>query len=86
MHGWPSSFVQMLPLLDALPAAEKAHGITFDVVVVSLPGYGFSDIPAASGMNMKRAAARMTRLMAALGHDRFAIRASDVGAAIARQI
>lgn len=86
MHGWPSSFIQMLPLLDALPAAETAHGISFDVVVVSLPGYGFSDIPDAPGMNMKRAGALMTRLMAALGHDRFAIRASDVGGAIARQI
>jgi pimeloyl-ACP methyl ester carboxylesterase len=86
MHGLPSSFVQMLPLLDALPVAETAHGITFDVVVVSLPGYGFSDIPCAPGMNMQRAGALMTRVMAALGHERFAIRASDVGGAIARQI
>lgn len=86
MHGWPSSFVQMLPLLEALPTAEKAHGIAFDIVVASLPGYGFSDIPMEPGMNMKRAAEIMTGAMAALGHDRFAIRASDVGGAIARQI
>lgn len=86
LHGWPSSFIQMLPLLDALPEAEAAHGVTFDVVVASLPGYGFSDIPEAAGMNMARAGELMTGLMRTLGHDRFAVRASDVGAAIARQI
>lgn len=86
LHGWPSSFVQMLPLLDALPAAEARHGIGFDVVVASLPGYGFSDIPAAPGMNMARAGALLAGMMDALGFPRFAIRASDVGGGIARQI
>jgi pimeloyl-ACP methyl ester carboxylesterase len=86
MHGWPSSFVQMLPLLEALPEAEARHGIGLDMVVASLPGYGFSDIPAAPGMNMARSGALMAGAMAALGHARFAIRASDVGGGIARQI
>lgn len=86
MHGWPSSFVQMLPLLKVLPEAEKVHGIGLDIVVASLPGYGFSDIPTTPGMNMKRAAEIMAGAMSMLGQDRFAIRASDVGGAIARQI
>lgn len=86
LHGWPSSFVQMLPLLDELPAAEARHGVRFEVVVASLPGYGFSQIPGEAGMNMARAGRLMVALMKALGHDRFALRASDVGAAIARQI
>ena len=86
MHGWPSSFVQMLPLIEALPEAEARHGVSFDVVAVSLPGYGFSQIPAARGMNMARAGQLMLGLMSALGHEHFAIRASDVGAGIARQI
>ena len=86
LHGWPSSVVQMLPLLAALPEAEARHGVTFDVVVASLPGYGFSDIPAAPGMNMARAGQVLTGAMRALGFPRFAIRASDVGAGIARQI
>jgi pimeloyl-ACP methyl ester carboxylesterase len=86
MHGWPSSFVQMLPLLDALPQAEVRHGVALDVVAASLPGYGFSDIPDARGMNMARAAEGMVAMMQALGFDRFAVRASDVGGAIARQI
>lgn len=86
MHGWPSSFLQMLPLLQALPEAEARHGVAFDVVAASLPGYGLSDIPSAPGMNMKRSGELMVSLMTALGHDRFAIRASDVGAGIARQI
>lgn len=86
MHGWPSSFIQMMPFLAALPMAEDAHGVSFDVVVASLPGYGFSDVPATRGMNMARAGELMAGLMTALGHERFAIRASDVGAGIARQI
>lgn len=86
LHGWPSSFVQMLPLIEELGAAEERHGLTFDVVVASLPGYGFSDVPSESDMNMARAASLMVGLMSNLGHDRFALRASDVGAAIARQI
>jgi pimeloyl-ACP methyl ester carboxylesterase len=86
LHGWPGSFVQMLPLLASLPQAEARHGVAFDVVAASLPGYGFSDIPDAPGMNMARAGAAIVAMMRALGHERFAIRASDVGAAIARQI
>lgn len=86
LHGWPSSFVQMLPLLEKLEAAEERHGVAFDVVVASLPGYGFSDRPSGPGMNMARSATKMVGLMRALGHERFALRASDVGAAISRQI
>lgn len=86
LHGWPSSFIQMIPLLDALPAAEAHHDVAFDVVVASLPGFGFSDIPDARGMNMQQAGELMIKLMQIMGYDRFAIRASDVGAAIARQI
>jgi len=86
LHGWPSSFVQMLPLLEKLNGAEERHGLAFDVIVASLPGYGFSDVPSEGGMNMARAAKLMVGLMKELGHDRFALRASDVGAAISRQI
>ena len=52
-HGWPSSFVEMLPLIPLL-ADPAAHGgdaaDAFDVVVPSVPGFGFSDRPAKRGI------------------------------------
>lgn len=49
LHGWPSSFVQMLDIIPLL--THPAEGdLAFDVVAVSLPGYGFSSIPTATGM------------------------------------
>jgi pimeloyl-ACP methyl ester carboxylesterase len=54
----------------------------FDVVVPSLPGFGFSDRPASAGMNAFRVADLWTELMSALGYDRFAAQGGDIGAAV----
>lgn len=87
LHGWPSSFVQMLPILDLLTDPESHGGETsdgFDVVVPSLPGYGFSDRPAEPGMNLARIGEILHALMTdTLGYDRYAIRSSDLGAGVA---
>ena len=47
-NGWPSCFAEFLPLVPRLtdPAAHGIEGPGFDVVIPSLPGYGFSDRPA----------------------------------------
>jgi hypothetical protein len=47
-HGWPSAFNEMLPLVPLLtdPAAHGIEGPAFDLVIPSLPGYGFSERPA----------------------------------------
>ena len=46
-HGWPSSFLELLPLVPLLtnPTANGIDGPAFDVVIPSLPGYGFSERP-----------------------------------------
>ena len=58
-HGWPSSFVEMLDLIPLL-ADPAAHGgdpaDAFDVVVPSVPGFGFSDRPVRRGMTRSRVA------------------------------
>jgi pimeloyl-ACP methyl ester carboxylesterase len=49
LHGWPGSFLQMLPLLPHLVGPKTGSsddGVAFDVVAPSLPGFGFSEIPA----------------------------------------
>jgi pimeloyl-ACP methyl ester carboxylesterase len=88
-HGWPSSFVEMVKLIPLL-ADPASHGAdpadSFDVVVPSVPGFGFSERPAARGMTRSRVAGLWVRLMAALGHERFAAHANDIGAVITTYI
>ncbi len=83
-HGWPSSFVEMLPLVPLL-ADPGAHGgdpaDAFDVVVPSIPGFGFSDRPG-RGMTRSRVAGLWAQLMAGLGYARYAVHGNDIGAVI----
>lgn len=84
-HGWPGSFAEMVKLIPLL-ADPTAHGgraeDAFDVVVPSLPGYGFSDPPRAAGMTPAAIAALWAELMTALGYERFAAQGGDWGAGI----
>jgi pimeloyl-ACP methyl ester carboxylesterase len=84
-HGWPGSFVEMLnvigPLTDPTAfggAAEDA----FDVVVPSMPGYGFSDKPATTGWDPVHIARAWVVLMRRLGYKRYVAQGGDWGAQI----
>jgi pimeloyl-ACP methyl ester carboxylesterase len=84
-HGWPGSFLEMLPIIPLLtdPASYGgSSGDAFDVVVPSLPGYGFSDRPGAPGMNVFRVAELWTSLMNELGYKRFGAQGGDLGAGV----
>lgn len=83
-HGWPGSFVEFLGLIPLLtdPAAYGAdEADSFDVVVPSLPGYGFSG-PPSEGMNVFRVAALWVELMRELGYERFGAQGGDIGAGV----
>ena len=86
LHGWPGSFVQMLDLIPLLTDPNSHDGDpsdAFDVVVASLPGYGFSDQPTAPGMSEARMADLFHRLMTeTLGYPRYAVRGGDWGGGI----
>jgi len=73
-HGWPSSF---LDYLDMLPMLED-----FDVVVPSLPGYGFSPRPPEVGINYRYVSERWHRLMTELGYSRYGAGGNDFGAGV----
>lgn len=75
-NGWPSSVFEYVGIIPRLTAAG------FDVVAPALPGYGFSDRPAESGMNLTRIAGLFAKLMGELGYDRFLAHGSDMGAGV----
>jgi pimeloyl-ACP methyl ester carboxylesterase len=73
----------MIPLLTDPTAHGGDPADAFDVVVPSLPGYGFSDPPAAPGTNLFRIADLFAELMTALGYERFGAQGGDFGAGVA---
>jgi pimeloyl-ACP methyl ester carboxylesterase len=84
-HGWPGSFLEMLKIIPLLTNPAE-HGfaaeVSFDVVVPSLPGFGYSDRPPTAGVNSFRIAEIWVELMHALGYDRFAAQGGDIGAGV----
>lgn len=84
-HGWPGSIVEFLKVIAPL-TNPTAHGGTvgdaFDVVVPSLPGFGFSDKPSAPGWDAFRIARAWTVLMGRLGYRRWVAQGGDVGAVV----
>ena len=84
-HGWPGSVIEQLKIIEPL-TDPTAHGGTeadaFDVVIPSMPGYGFSGKPSAPGWGPERIASANTKLMKRLGYDRFVAQGGDWGALI----
>jgi pimeloyl-ACP methyl ester carboxylesterase len=83
LHGWPSTFVELLPLV-ALLTDPGRHGITgpgFDVVIPSLPGYGFSERPERG--NYRDIARLIHGLMQVLGYAHYGAGGGDFGAGVA---
>ena len=84
-HGYPDSFVRFLKLIPLL-TAEDADGFSFDVVVPSIPGYGFSDRPTDSGLTFRIGGLWKTLMADALGYRRFAAHGGDWGSTITEQL
>jgi pimeloyl-ACP methyl ester carboxylesterase len=84
-HGWPGSIIELLdvvgPLTDPTGHGGNA-GDAFDLVVPSLPGYGFSGEPTEIGWGAGRAAEAWPELMRRLGYTHYAAQGGDVGAAV----
>lgn len=84
-HGWPGSFLEMMRIIPLLTDPARHGGSAadaFDVVIPSLPGYGFSERPAAPGMNVFRVAELWANLMNELGYRHFAAQGGDLGAGV----
>lgn len=89
-HGWPSSFTEHLDLIGLLtdPAAHGGDPAdAFDVVVTSLPGYGFSSPLPRPGMTASDIADLWHKLMRdGLGYSRFGAHGSDIGAGVTARL
>ena len=84
-HGWPGSIIEQLKIIDPL-TNPTAHGGTaadaFDVVIPSLPGYGFSGKPTKPGWNPVSIAKAWAALMQRLGYTRYVAQGGDWGNAV----
>src|SRR3954454_12996758 len=88
-HGWPGSIIEQIkligPLTDPTAYGGKAED-AFDVVIPSMPGYGFSGKPAATGWDPARIARAWTVLMGRLGYTRYVAQGGDWGNAVSEQM
>src|SRR5690348_2001458 len=84
-HGWPGSVIELLGIIDPL-TNPTAHGGSaadaFDVVIPSMPGYGYSGKPRETGWGPDRMARAWTELMRRLGYTQFVAQGGDWGAVV----
>jgi pimeloyl-ACP methyl ester carboxylesterase len=84
-HGWPGSFIEQMKIIDPLTDPTKYGGKAsdaFDVVIPSIPGYGYSGKPTAPGWNPVRIAKTWATLMRDLGYTTFVAQGGDWGNSI----
>jgi pimeloyl-ACP methyl ester carboxylesterase len=88
-HGWPGSIIEQLKIIDPL-ANPTAHGASaldaFNVVVPSMPGYGFSNRPTSTGWGPERIGRAWDELMRRLGYTRYVSQGGDWGAFVVDQM
>jgi len=84
-HGWPGSIIEQLKIIDPL-TNPTAHGASasdaFDIVIPSMPGYGFSGKPTTTGWDPVRIGRAWTELMKRLGYTRFVAQGGDWGSVV----
>lgn len=78
-HGWPGSFLEMLKLVPLLTIDPE---FSFDLVIPSVIGFGFSDKPLDSGCNAGLVAELWHKLMIGLGYNRYGLQGGDIGAGV----
>jgi pimeloyl-ACP methyl ester carboxylesterase len=84
-HGWPGSIIEQLKIIDPLvnPTAHgKSASDAFDIVIPSMPGYGFSGKPTATGWDAQHIARAWIVLMKRLGYTKFVAQGGDWGAIV----
>lgn len=82
-HGWPSSFLEMLKII---PFLTDNSDLSFDLVIPSMPGYGFSQKINQAGCNVSFIAELWHKLMLELGYNKYGVQGGDFGAGVSTAI
>lgn len=85
-HGWPSSVVEFIDIVESLSNPKNSEDRAFHVVVPSLPGFGFSDKPKTEGVGTEKIAEMWVSLMKRLGYEKFLAHGGDWGGVITTQL
>jgi pimeloyl-ACP methyl ester carboxylesterase len=88
-HGWPGSIIEQMKIVDPL-TNPTAHGASasdaFHLVIPSMPGYGYSGRPTATGWDVPHIARAWVVLMKRLGYTKFVAQGGDWGAVVTEQM
>ncbi len=84
-HGWPGSVIEFVGVIEALTNPDE-QGQAFDLVIPSLPGFGFSGKPAGTGWGVEKIARAWGELMARLGYGRWVAQGGDWGSVVTTAI
>lgn len=87
-HGWPGSFIEFIDMIGPL-SEPKAHGLdgqAYDLVIPSIPGFGFSSPLREAGWDSTRVAKAWDVLMKRLGYEHYGAHGGDVGSGIGREL
>ena len=86
IHGWPGSILEFLAMIEPLTNPKDKNLPAFDVIIPSLPGFGFSGPTTTRGWGPKRMAKALIVLMDRLGYSKYGIQGGDWGSAIAQDM
>ncbi|KAJ8948744.1 hypothetical protein NQ318_017913 [Aromia moschata] len=84
LHGWPSSVREFYEMIPGMTRPREGFNFLFEVIVPSLPGYGFSEAAAREGLTAVRTAVLLHTFMGQLGHKNFYVHGSGGGGIIAQ--
>lgn len=86
IHGWPGSVLEFFAMIEPLTHPKDSDSPAFDVVIPSLPGFGFSGPTKSQGWGVHRMAKAFTLLMDRLGYSRYGIQGGDWGSTVAEEM
>ncbi|NP_001161904.1 juvenile hormone epoxide hydrolase-like protein 1 [Tribolium castaneum] len=86
LHGWPGSVREFYTTIQLLTKPTKGRNFIFEVIVPSLPGFGFSEASVRPGLGPIEMAVIFKNLMKRLGHEKYLVQGGDWGALIAQQM
>ena len=86
IHGWPGSIFEFEKLIGPLTHPKDPNSPAFDVIIPSLPGFGYSGPTTTRGWGPQRIAKALVVLMDRLGYSKFGIQGGDWGSAVAQDM